>query len=821
MIRLLIALLIGLPVFGQATLSWKVKHPKTGKYIVFGEKGSVQEMLVSTGELPDPFVQDNEKLFGWIERYNWEFLSEFSITGAELSHDFVTLEMPNVDTYAKVFVNGVYAGFTENTYVVYRFPVKKLLKPGKNTVKLIFESPVAYQKQHMAEVGTVLPSPNDKGEVSAAPYCRKPQYQFGWDWALRMTTIGMWKPAKIIVSDVNRLIGKTIRFDSVNETLATGSITLFLEQPYSGPLAIKSDQFGEIRAVSENGVARFPVSVEKPKLWWPRGHGEQFLYGDEVTVSVRGKIIAAESFRFGVKKSELIQQDDQWGRSYVIRVNGRDIFCKGANYIPQDIFPARVKDEDIRKMVGIMAESNFNMVRVWGGGYYPDEVFYNACDELGIMVWQDFMFACAMYPGNEPFLKLVGMEFDQQIPRISAHPSVVLFNGNNEVDVAWKNWGFVEEYKLKQKSIDLINKYYQVLFKEFLPGKVEKWSAVPYIHTSPLSNWDKAENFGYGTQHYWGVWHGNDPIEDFGRKVGRFNAEYGFQSFPEFSTLLTFSTPDQWSLDSKVMEHHQKSYVGNGMIAKHSDRLYGKTSDFRRFVYYSQLTESKAVSIAIAGHRTGMPRCSGTIFWQLNDCWPAPTWSSIDNQFNWKALQYEARKDYEDVAVVDRIDTLGTDNFCLVSDVYRAFAPHVTATVYNLKGDSITTMSCQPAVFAPTVIPLFANELQHFRNSDYIIDFEWKNETGAAKKRRFAHLPNRTTVEESRVSLELQQVDSSSETAVIVVTNEEFLADFWIYSMKLGVKFDSNFEHLLPGRHEFRIRFEEAPKRDDFGYFFH
>jgi len=800
-------------------LTWQFKHAVSGKWIAFGTHGSVQESLIRSGELPDPFVQQNETKFGWIERYNWEFRSEFTLTKEELKRDHIDLEMPNVDTYAKVYINNKFIGFTDNCYVIFRYDISKEAKAGINTLKLVFESPVAYQKKHMAEVGVILPSPNDLGEVSAAPYCRKPQYQFGWDWALRITTIGMWKPARIIKYDENRVVGKNILTRELTEKSALMDFSLLLRNDISDSLIWTSKLFGTRKVKPQDGKIVRQETVENPKLWWPRGHGEQNLYTDEwMLTTLSGTLIDSGSMRFGIRKSELIQAEDQWGTSYIVKVNGRDIFCKGANYIPQDIFPARITDSQVRNYVDVMRESNLNIVRIWGGGFYPNDVFYEACDESGIMVWQDFMFACAMYPGNPAFMANVQREFDQQIPRIASHPSVVLFNGNNEVDVAWKNWGFVAQYKLSPGDCAIIQKYYDDLFKGLIPATVSKWTNVPYVHTSPLSNWGKDEYFNHGTMHYWGVWHGKDPIEDFGRKTGRFNSEYGFQSFPEYSTLLTFSDTSQWSLLSDVMKHHQKSYVGNGMIKKHADILYGATTDFRRFVYYSQLTQSTAVSMAISGHRTGMPRCSGTIFWQLNDCWPAPTWSSIDYFGNWKALQYTVKEDYRDVAVLAKVDTLGKERFHFVSDVYAGFPCKITAEVVGLDGRPLAQLECNLAVINRSVQELFKQELDPFKSQNYVIRFKWNDQNGTLLQRDFTHIGSEwKSPEKESIGIELGFVDQAAKTAVITIRNQHFVRNLWVYSSRTGVKFDRNFVDLLPGTHTITIHYDQLPVLSDFG----
>ncbi|MES2554884.1 MAG: hypothetical protein V4604_01975 [Bacteroidota bacterium] len=814
-------LLIPLFSIGQQTLDWKFQHPVSKKWLSFGTHGSVQESLIKTGELPDPFSGTNELKFAWIEDHDWEFKSEFKLSAADLAHEYIDLELPNVDTYAKVYINGHLLGETNNCYVIYRYDIRKWAKIGVNKLKLVFQAPINYQIPRIKNAELTLPAPNDLGKIAVAPYCRKPQYQFGWDWSLRMTTIGMWKPASVIPYSTNRTIGKGVYTATLAEDFALMELQWMLRNvthDTNDILLWESKLFGSIEVVADNGVLKRLDRIENPQLWWPRGQGEQFLYTDEWTLKTKnGTVIDSLTQRFGVRRTELVNVADQWGTSYTIRVNGRDVFCKGANFIPQDIFPARVTDASLKETVKTMHASNFNMVRVWGGGYYQPDAFYDACDEWGIMVWQDFMFACAMYPGTDDFTATVKQELDQQIPRLATHPSLVLFNGNNEVDVAWKNWGFQDKYLITAQQGAKIEQYYDRVFKRLIPEAVKQWTNVPYVHTSPLSNWGKDEYFKHGSMHYWGVWHGQDPIEDFGRKTGRFNAEYGFQSFPEYATLLTFSDTSQWQLLSTVMKHHQKSYVGNGMIEKHANILYGKTDNFRRFVYYSQLTQSTAVSMAVSGHRTNMPICSGTVYWQLNDCWPAPTWSSIDYFGNWKALQYTVRDDYADVAVLAKVDTIGKEKFFLVSDQPHAFACKVNAVVFDLNGNQLTEFQCNQAVMGVKVNPLFEQELATYKNQNYLVRFTWNDAAGNQNERQFTHLPEKRTVATSdKVSRKLIEINPLTKTAVIEVTNAAFLGKCWVTSRKNGVRFDSNFRDLLPGTHRFSITFETLPVESDF-----
>lgn len=819
---LLLFTVVPLLLAGQQLLSWEFKHPKTGKWLAFGQKGSVQEALIALGELPDPFVGTNEEQFGWIEKHDWEFRSNFSLTAAEFQSGKIDLELPNVDTYAKIFLNDQLIGSTENSFITYRFAIKQLVRQGENTLKILFTSPVNYQKKRMKEMGTVLPCPNDVGDTKIASLCRKPQYQFGWDWSMRMVTIGFWNPAKIVLYKSNRAINRSVEAITVSDDKARMDLRIVLRYPVSDSLVWTSDLFGTRNVKGEGEVLRRIEVLNNPQLWWPRGQGEQHLYADHWVLKTKnGEVVYDSDLRFGVRTTDLIIEPDQWGTSYTVQVNGRAIFCKGANYIPQSLFPASVSDSSIKAMVQLMSTSNFNMVRVWGGGYYQPDAFYDACDELGIMVWQDFMFACAMYPGTEDFLKNVAQEFDQHIPRLISHPSVVLLNGNNEVDVAWKNWGFKSQYNLSEKECKLIESYYDKLFKQTMPFYVSKWSNMPFVHTSPLSNWGKDEYFNHGSMHYWGVWHGKDPIEDFGRKTGRFNAEYGFQSFPEYSTLKSFSEEKDWLLDSKVMKHHQKSYVGNGMIAKHSDILYGKTSDFERFVYYSQLTQAQAVSMAISGHRTNMPRCSGTIYWQLNDCWPAPTWSSVDYFNNKKALQYLVAEDYRDVAVLAKVDTLNREKFFLVSDAPESFECTVNCKLFHTNGTMRHEWSIPLSVSNKGVYPILTKELSEIGKESYYLEFYWNLSNGDTIRRSFGkggtfHVDELKSEIQPRPILEMTQVDPIQKTAILIVKNEKFVEKLWVSSKTFGVEFDRNFLDLLPGTHYIRIHYQQEPKLEDF-----
>ena len=793
-------------------LEWDFFHPIRKTWMPLGTHGSVQEVLISSGELPDPFYGTNENKFGWIEEHLWEFKSILVLDTTHFDYEYLELEFGNIDTYASISINGQYLASTSNAFIPHRNQVKELLKVGVNEITVIITPPVIFHRETWDTASYHLPAPNDVHEIAIASYTRKPQYQFGWDWALRMNTIGFNKPAKLFTYDNNRVVNKSTRIVSVTENEAEVEFQVFLAVPTTQYYEWADYYTLKKHVIADSGVIKRTITVKNPKLWWPLGQGEQHLYENKVTISSLDFSVDMDiDFKFGIKTSELIQEQDEWGTSYYFKINGRTIFAKGGDYIPQDIFPARVKDAEVKSLVETMAASNFNMVRVWGGGYYPDDIFFETCDSLGIMVWQDLMFACAMYPGDDGFVANISEEFHYQVPRISGHASVVQFNGNNEVEVAWGNWGFQIKYGLYGKSAREIEDAYDRVFKQVAPEIISNYTTIPYIHTSPLSNWGKTELYNHGSQHYWGVWHGKDPIHDFGKKIGRFNAEYGFQSFPEYSTLLTFSDTSEWDLNSQVMKHHQKSYVGNNMILKHTKKLYGAPADFETFVYYSQLTQAMAVSMAVAGHRVDFPRCGGTLYWQVNDCWPAPTWSSLDYYNNWKALQYRIRDDYAEVAIVEKYEDLDLVDYYLVSGVVDTFECRVTCQVSNEKGKVLDKISFLKRVEGMQQAKLLSQEiLKQWSGKNVRIDFEWNDAQGNLHTRSFDRFDSERKIPECEViSLEIESFDSVSGDMHVNITTGKYLRDFWLYCDIPGAQFDRNFVSLPPGKHQFKIHSEK------------
>ncbi|MBM3424454.1 MAG: hypothetical protein FJY06_03045 [Bacteroidetes bacterium] len=800
---------LGICAQDRILLEWEIQHPVDKNWTKLGVRGSVQEALMQQGRLPNPFQGTLEEDHRWIEDYTWNFKSRFFLTEAMFNAKEVELIFPCIDTYAKIFVNGKEVLDAQNYFRSYRVEVRSELTPGYNEIEAVFTPPVLFHKKTYENEAFHYPAPNDHGKIKAAPLTRKPQYQFGWDWAPRINTLGFPYPITVEVKENQCIQSCVVNTLSIGDTAAMEWI--FVKDSNAKDHLIRSQVFGwEVKNDGKN-LQKFRFSLENPKLWYPREFGSPAMYEDTlVTLDEQGRMVQKYPYTFGVRSVKLVQQADEWGTSFYFEINGKPVLMKGGNMIPPSIFGGTTTAREWESWVDLMVESNFNMVRIWGGGDYADEAFLNACDRAGVMVWHDAMFACAMYPGSSEFLTSVEEEFHQQLPRITKHPSVVYINGNNEVDLAWKNWGFQLQYLLSKSDQRVIESAYDTLFKSLLPNVLSQYSNLPYVHTSPLSNWGRTEYYNHGTQHYWGVWHGTDPMKDFEKKIGRFNAEFGFQSFPEFSTLKSFSDSSDWSLSSRVMKHHQKSYVGNGMMLRHAIGLFGKPRNFKEFVYFSQLTQAYAVASAIGGHLLDAPRCMGTLYWQVNDCWPAPTWSSVDFWGNWKALHYQVRNLYQNITVVQnnehRCLTLVANNVDSVNTV-------VSWEVYRLDAAAPRLVSRQQKEIH---LKNFES-LKFFDGSDLKFAHAVKVKVGEARERTYLVGPFKSR-NSLKASLKVISIDTLHKTGVLLFENQHFMADVWWYSMTPGVAFERNFEHCLPGKHEISFTFNEIPKQIKYYY---
>jgi len=404
--------------------------------------------------------------------------------------------------------------------------------------------------------------------------------------------------------------------------------------------------------VLEPGLNRFqvPIRIPDPQLWWPNGLGEAHLYTAEATLRASRRTDTLTT-RFGLRTIELVTEPDSLGESFFFRVNGLPVFMKGANIIPLDHFSPRVSEEDYQEIFRDVVGANMNMLRVWGGGIYEEDIFYDLADEHGILIWQDFMFANGMYPGDSLFLANVQAEATHQVRRLRGHPSLALWCGNNEMDEAWRNWGWARNYLTPEDST-AVRDAYEAIFHGLLPEVVAVEDPQrQYWPSSPSLGWGDPESLNRGDSHYWGVWHGQEPFQVFEEKLPRFSSEFGFQAFPPMETVAAFTQPGDRHLSDPALLVHQKHPIGNELISTYMERDYPVPEAFDDFVYVSQLLQARGMRTAFEAHRRAKPRTMGTLYWQLNDTWPVVSWSSRDYLGRWKALHYAAKEAFASVLI--------------------------------------------------------------------------------------------------------------------------------------------------------------------------
>jgi len=626
---------------------WEFYHYKTKQWYPATVPGVIHTDLLANNLIESPYWENNEQELQWIETLDWKYRTTFEVNKEQLEDDRIEIVFEGLDTYANVKLNGEIIISSSNMFREWKANIKSLLKIGKNILEVEFYSPMLFNKEKYDHYPYDLPSGCETLDPKMSSFTRKAAYHFGWDWAPRFVTCGIWRPVEINTWNEARITNIYCFTKNIDKNLATINTQITIETDVSQPTPYIIEIDGEKREhILKQGVNEidYEFEIENPKLWWCNGLGEAHLYNLDVKLYADKSLIDKKTERYGIRTIELVNEEDSIGTSFYFKLNDQPVFMKGANYIPQDVFLPRVTDEQYTKLLSDVKEANMNMLRVWGGGIYENDIFYDLCDEKGILVWQDFMFAGSMYPVDSAFLDNVEQEVTQNIIRLRNHPCIALWCGNNEIEVAWENWGWQKQYNYSPKDSSEIWNGYTQLFHNLIPKLCNELDPDrDYTPSSPSSNWGTAENFNHGSMHYWGVWHGKEPFENFEKNVGRFMVEYGFQSFPNMATIRTFAADSSLNLDSETMRNRQKSYIGNGLITKHIEQYYDTPKTFEDFVKLSQETQAKGMQMAIQAHLKNQPHCMGSLFWQLNDCWPGPSWSVIDYYGN-KKVAYNVVK---------------------------------------------------------------------------------------------------------------------------------------------------------------------------------
>ena len=605
--------------------------------------GSVYHDLLSAGCIEDPFWRDNETEALRLMENDFVYSRRFEVGADLLGCESVILRCEGLDTLAEIRVNGALAGTAENMHRIWEYDVKSLLREGENDISVRFASPTKYIREAYA----LSRADGSSDAMVGFPLLRKAHCMFGWDWGPRLPDAGIWRPISLLGIDTARIRDVLILQDHSQAPDAVAlTVRTNLEYVGAGETALRVRVTGPGGETFEACGEEAVIHIPGPKLWWPAGFGEQPLYTVTVTLEKAGAELDSSEKRIGLRTMTVTRKKDEWGESFSHCVNGVDIFAMGADYIPEDNLLPRVNPERTRKLLTDARAANMNCVRVWGGGYYPEDAFYDICDELGLLVWQDFMFACAVYNLTDEFEANITAEFVDNVRRLRHHPSLALWCGNNEMEqfVAQGEW-----VSSKRQAADYIKMYEYVIPKVL---KTEDPQAF-YWPASPSSggSFDAPQDPNRGDVHYWDVWHGLKPFTDYRNYLFRYVSEFGFQSFPCMETIESFTLPEDRNLFSYVMEKHQRNASANGRIVFYLSQMYLYPREMSELVYASQLLQAQAMQYGVEHWRRHRGHCMGAVIWQLNDCWPVASWASIDYFGRWKALHYYAKRFFAPVLI--------------------------------------------------------------------------------------------------------------------------------------------------------------------------
>lgn len=627
--------------------AWRMREADSQTWHSAHVPGSVYADLMADGTMPDPFWRENE--LDAFERMKKDYVYQrtFTVSEAQLAHAHVELVCEGLDTLAHVSLNGREIAFTDNMHITWVWDVKEQLHAGENTLEIRFDSPILYCAKKAEEA----PGWESSDATPGFRHLRKAHCMFGWDWGPRLPDAGIWRPIFLRTWDTARLENALML-----QAHHDGVVDVTIRPEIAGESAWSAEitaPDGEVIIIPETTAAEQVITIEHPQLWWPNGLGKQPLY----RVTVRLAAGDTRVWRIGLRTMTVSREKDEWGEEFCHVVNGMKVFAMGADYIPEDNILARVTPERTRRLLEDCKAANFNAIRVWGGGYYPDDAFYDICDELGLLVWQDLMYACAFYDLTPDFERSIRVETHQNVARLRHHASLALICGNNEMEmfmagansalINHRTWEFVPTYPHHITD-------YVKMFEYILPAIVKETAPQTYWWpASPSSggNFDAPNDENRGDNHYWDVWHGEKPFTEYRKFFFRYASEFGFQSFPCLKSVEQFTLPDDRNIFSRVMERHQRNQAANGKILSYLSQTFRYPNSFDDLLYASQLMQAEAIRYGVEHWRRNRGRCMGAIIWQLNDIWPVASWASIDYYGRWKALHYAAKRFFAPVMI--------------------------------------------------------------------------------------------------------------------------------------------------------------------------
>jgi beta-mannosidase len=802
-------------------------HPGMDTWRAATVPGSVHTDLMANGVIGDPYVGAAEAGLQWIGLGDWEYRARFDVDAATLARPHAELRFDGLDTFAEVRLNGQPLLKADNAHRTWRARVDGQLRASGNELQIVFRSPIRTLLPGVQamphKIAGNYPSPygDEPKDAMVGNFVRKPAYHFGWDWGPRYVTAGVWRQVHIDSWDDQRITDLAVRTDALDGKRAALNVLLQVERSAAAgsvPVVVEVlDPDGkrvtqitrELAVQPGSTTLEVPVEIAKPRRWWPVGYGAQDRYTVKARIgSGQGEALSS-SIRTGLRSVELLREEDSdGGRGFAFVINGVQVFAKGVNAIPFDAFPARVTPERLRRDLQSARDANMNMVRNWGGGYYEDDAFFEIADELGLLVWQDFMFGGGMQPGFDPaFRASVVAEARDNIRRLRHHPSIVLWCGNNEEETAWKDWGHGKT--LKEADPVFAAKVWQGyvdLFGNDLRAVVaEEGLGVPYWSSSPSNDLDtKANDSRRGDKHYWDVWGGPAlPPTAYLKEIPRFMSEYGLQAWPQLSTIDTIANRDEQQIDGPVIRAHQKFMAGEGntRLLHYIEMEYGTPRSFADFVYLGQVMQAEGIALAALHHRASRPYTMGSLYWQLNDVWPGASWSSVDYYGNWKALHFHARRFFAEVAVAALRDE-GSTRLSLLNDGLEALPAQWRLRVLDFDGRVL-----QQREQAATLAPQSATEIARFSDAELLQGADPKRTVAVFELKQGGKLLAQRLVYFSAAKEQLLSADqlkvelrAQGDHHVLRLRGNALVRAVWIgFDHNIGSIEDNAFD-LLPGQ---------------------
>ena len=792
---------------------WEFSQAGSNEWMSARVPGTVHQDLLDHGRLPDPFYGMNEQKVQWVEKEDWLYRTVFTVTADQLKSDAAWLTFEGLDTYADVYLNGSLLLKADNMFVGHKLAVKDVLREGENRLMIRFRSPVEETAPQWDTDGFNYPADNDHSEKRMSVYTRKAPYSYGWDWGIRLATSGIWRPVKLTFCNGAAIDDFFVRQQEVTEQVAKVDNQLEINNVTTTP---KEAQVKVVYAYGEQADTltrtvvlqpgknslSMPAWIEKPHLWMPNGWGDPALYTFTATVSVDGKEVASREETIGLRSIRVVMEDDKDGKSFYFEVNGKPMFAKGSNYIPGDALLPNMTGERYARLFEDIRAANMNMVRVWGGGIYEDDRFYEEADRNGILVWQDFIFACTTYPHDPTFLKRVSEEAVYNMRRLRNHASLAMWCGNNEIYEGMRYWGWKDKYSpVVWKEM---TEGYDVLFRQLLPELVAANDPGRfYMHGSPYeANWGRPESWKIADSHNWGTWYGQKPFESLDTEIPRFMSEYGFQAFPEMKTIRMFASPEDYELESPVMNAHQKASIGNFLIKKTMALYYKVPEKFEDLIYAGLILQGQGMRHGIEAHRRHRPYCMGSLPWQLNDSWPVVSWSSIDYYGNWKAMHYQIRRAFAPV-LVDAIKEGNNLSYYIMSDRLTDEELTLNLELMDFNGKVYRKQKVDGLLPANTSKLFYQEPVeQALAGRDSATTFmhmvvkSKKGEVLSDEIYYFAH-PKDQLLPKTPLQWQVKQKKGYCE---VTLKADKLARDIFIEVPVQGVRFSDNFFDLLPGQ---------------------